>query len=76
MSKIQINGSTLRLIRELKGIPHGKFALKVGISPSYLTNIEAGRKQPAPDVMHSIAKALDINVWEITYTLPDMAVAA
>lgn len=75
MSKIQINGSTLRLIRDLKGIPHGKFAIKCGISPGYLTNIEAGRKQPAPDVMHDIAKALEVDVWEITYTLPEQVAA-
>lgn len=75
MSKIQINGSTLRLIRELKGIPHGKFAIQCQVSPGYLTNIEAGRKQPRPEIMHTIAKELGVNVWEITYTLPELVAA-
>lgn len=75
MSKIQINGATLRLIRELKGIPHGKFAIQCQVSPSYLTNIEAGRKQPRPEIMHTIAKELGVNVYEITYTIPDLVAA-
>lgn len=75
MSKIQINGATLRLLRDLKGIPHGKFAIQCQISPGYLTNIEAGRKQPSPEIMHVIAKELAVDVWEITYTVPELVAA-
>jgi transcriptional regulator with XRE-family HTH domain len=74
MSKLQIHGPAVRTIREkVKGIPHGKFAVQCGFSPAYLTNIEAGRKQPRPELMHTIAKELGVDIWEITYTIPEQA---
>lgn len=75
MSKIQINGATLKLIRDLKGIPAGKFAIQCGFTPSYLSHIESGKKQPTPEVMHIIARELRVDVWEITYTVPELVAA-
>lgn len=62
----KINGQAVRSMRELLGVKHGVFAIDVGISPGYLTNIEAGRKQPAPDVQRAIAQRLGVPLDAIT----------
>ncbi|MER7070941.1 helix-turn-helix transcriptional regulator [Terrabacter sp. NPDC000476] len=68
-SKRMIHGPAVRAIREALGIKHGEFAIRCNISPGYLTNIEAGRKQPAPDVASEIAKALGVPLDAIAYSI-------
>lgn len=64
------NGTAVRALREALGVKHGKFAVDCLISPGYLTNIEAGRKQPAPDVTRRIADRLGVELDAITYPAP------
>ena len=54
------NGSAIKALRERSGWKVGKFATAVGISSSYLSNIEAGRKKASPDVIRKIADTLDV----------------
>lgn len=61
------NGATVRAMREALGIRHGVFAVDCLISPGYLTNIEAGRKQPSPAVARQIAQRLGVHLDAITY---------
>lgn len=70
------NGGTVRAIREALGIRQGAFARDVLISAGYLSNIEAGRKQPPPDVVKRIADRLGVFVDDITYPVPEPAAAA
>jgi transcriptional regulator with XRE-family HTH domain len=73
-SKRMIHGPAVRAIREALGIKHGEFAIRCDISPGYLTNIEAGRKQPAPDVAQTLAKNLGVPLDAIAYVV-ELAVA-
>lgn len=66
MTVRRLNGPTVRALREALGITHGHFAIDVGISPGYLSNIEAGRKQPAPAVMRAMADRLGVPLDAIT----------
>lgn len=52
-------GATLRLIRRREGWDLGPFATKIGISYSYLSNIEAGRKPLTDILLARAAKVLD-----------------
>lgn len=70
------NGAAIRALREAVGIKHGVFAVDCLISPGYLTNIEAGRKQPSPDVVRRIATRLGVELDAITYPAPAEDVAA
>ena len=69
------NGATVRAMREALGIRHGVFAVDCLISPGYLTNIEAGRKQPSPVVARRLAQRLGVELDAITYPIAQ-AVAA
>ncbi|MCW2542822.1 MAG: family transcriptional regulator [Frankiales bacterium] len=52
-------GATLRLVRRREGWDLGPFATKIGISYSYLSNIEAGRKPLTDILLARAAKLLD-----------------
>lgn len=55
-------GNKLRRIRERKGIGLRELAARVGISPSYLCNIERGKfPPPAKDKLRAIARELDLD---------------
>jgi plasmid maintenance system antidote protein VapI len=60
-------GETLRTIRKIKGWDLGPFATKIGISYSYLSNIEAGRKRLTPQLLARVATVLDVPQMAITH---------
>lgn len=65
------NGQTIRALREALGIKHGDFARDVQVSTGYLSNIEKGARQPAPDVIRRIASRLGVGIDAITYPVTD-----
>lgn len=78
MTTRQANGASIRALREAIGIRHADFARKVGIaargkpiSLGYLTNIEKGRKQPAPDLLRAMADQLGVSLDAITFVVQD-----
>lgn len=70
------NGASIRALREALGIRHGDLARDLDISAGYLTNIEAGRKQPSPAVVRAIANRLGVSIDAITSPPPIAAVPA
>ncbi len=65
----QHTGASLRAHRERRGYKLGPFATKLGISYSYLSNIEAGRK-PLTDVLLARAATL-LELDQIAIKIPD-----
>ena len=55
---MQVNPAALTAIRERSGYKKSKFASLVGISPSYLTEMEKGDKPGSADVIKRMADAL------------------
>lgn len=76
MEQRRTNGPAVRVIRELTGIRHGQLARRVEIDPGYLTKIEAGSRQPSPEVIVRIANALGVSLEVITYPVTVMELAA
>lgn len=54
------NGLTIRCFRIKDGLKPGEFASKADISYAHLDNIENERKEASVEVLHRIAKALDV----------------
>ena len=48
-------GEALRLIRTIKGYKAKEIAEKLGISPSYLSQIETGQKKPSFELIENFA---------------------
>lgn len=67
MAQRGTNGAAVKAIREALGVPQGVLARDVIVSQGYLSNIEAGRKQPDPAVVRRIADRLGVTVDAITY---------
>lgn len=61
-------------MRLLLGTPQQAFAISCGITPGYLSNIEAGRKQPADDLVKRLANELGVDIHEITYVVSSEAI--
>lgn len=53
-------GTTIRVMREMRGYRPDDFASTIGISRPYLANIEAGRKHLTEVLLARAAKALDV----------------
>ena len=52
-------GQHLRLQREKLGIPTEDFAKRIGVSRSYITLIEVGRRVPSKKLISKIAHELE-----------------
>lgn len=62
------NGAAIKAIRQARGWRTNAFARAIDISPSYLSNIEAGRKGALPETLDRIAAALGVPVAAISST--------
>jgi transcriptional regulator with XRE-family HTH domain len=60
-----ILGRNIRQLRTDRNLSQADLAEKAGISITFLSNIERGNKWPYPDTLLSLAKALNIEVYEL-----------
>jgi len=66
MAKRLIDGeSPVRVWREHRGLTQADLAAAIGMTASYLSQIEAGRKTPAIDVYRSLATALNVSLDDL-----------
>lgn len=74
---VAVNAAALRHIRRLTGVGVVALAREAGVSPAYLSNLEAGRKRAAsPAVFRALCNALRIeDVRALMATPGDRAVA-
>lgn len=56
----------IKRIRKIKGLKQGELAKTVGISQTYLCELENSRKSnPSKDVLMRIAKSLEVSISEL-----------
>jgi len=60
-------GEALRLIRVYHDLKQNKAATKLGISTSYLSEIEAGTKVPTLEIIQRYSKEFDLPVSSIMF---------
>lgn len=53
-------GKAIKALRKKKDLNQGEFSKRIGITQSYLSGIEKGRKKPSIEVVESIAKAIGV----------------
>jgi len=53
-------GNAIKDLRQQKGFKQTDFAVKCGLSQSYLSSIEQGKKEPTLGILKQIATALSI----------------
>lgn len=59
-----VDGEAVRILRELRGIKSEAFAERIGVSGSYLRDIETGRRMLKRNeaLIHTIARELNVPV--------------
>ena len=58
-------GRTIKALRAQRGMDRKEFAELAGLSYSYLSEIENGKKKPAENIQHAIAKSLKYEVADL-----------
>ncbi len=54
-------GERLRMIRKLRGFTQAEFAERLGVSKSFVTNCECGRREPSNRNLISMARILNVS---------------
>lgn len=68
-------GKKIKTLRESRGWTQGKLATKAGISPSYVPDLESGKKCPSVELLDSICFAFGITLADFfTETKTEMIV--
>lgn len=65
-------GDRVRALREQAGLSTNKFALMVGLSKSFIIQIEHGRRNISLDTIERIAAGLNMSVWNCSRALRRM----
>ena len=60
-------GEALRLIRVIEGIKANNMAKELGISPSYLSLIENGKKRPSVELIEKFADVIGVRASQIMF---------
>ena len=55
----KINGLDIKIARLKAGLGQYDLAARLGIPPSRLSEIESGRRKPAPEIVEQLFKILD-----------------
>ena len=55
-----MNGQALKLIRQFHNVKQGQLAIEIGISNSYLSEIESGKKEVTLDLLKKYADYFNI----------------
>lgn len=58
-------GSRIRDRRQQLGLTVRGFAARIGVAPPFVTDIEADRRRPGPEVLDKIAETLGIPLAEL-----------
>lgn len=72
----EINGSSLRTVRELVGLSTRELAARAGCAYGTVTNLEiglVGADRASPALQRKLADALGVKLDAITYPVPEAA---
>ena len=76
MSNRKAHGPAIRAIREALGVTQDTLAVSCGISPSHMSRIESGEKQPSERLVSAICLRLGVKKDAVTYSTIEEKVSA
>lgn len=65
-------GTALKIIRRFHNIKQNDFALKTGLSPSYVSEIENGKKEPTLEIIQKYSEFFGIPASSILFFSEEM----
>lgn len=76
MSTRNLNGATVRVLREALGISQRDLAARCGISQGSLSNVERGVNGASPELARKLADGMGVPLESITYPAAEFAPVA
>jgi len=76
MTTRKAHGPAIRAIRKALGVTQDDLAISCDVTPGYMSNVEAGKKQPSEALVSAISLRLGVPKDAITYTVEAGAKAA
>ncbi len=73
MSKTMDIGKNIKILRVSAGLKQKELASNVDVSPSYLSLIEAGKKEPSLSLLKKISDILNVPVGYLLWEAMDQA---
>jgi transcriptional regulator with XRE-family HTH domain len=64
-------GDQLRQLRHGRGATLGETAIRAGVSPQYLSEMERGVKDPSSEMIAAVAGALDVTLVDLTLAVAE-----
>lgn len=61
----KVFGAEMRRLRKEAGLKTTEFAKYVGVTPTYISNLELGNRKPSPQLAERIANAFDLKVSDM-----------
>ena len=61
----------IKVWREYRGLTQQELAQAAGISASFLSQIEAGKREGTTAVLQTIARAMDLTLDDVVYNPPE-----
>ena len=58
-------GQRIQILRKKCKLTQEQFAEKIGIDPKNVSKIENGNNYPSPETLTAIARALDVDIYEL-----------
>lgn len=76
MTTRNLNGATVRVVRELLGISQEDLGARCGITQGALSNIERGIHGTSPETNRKLAEGMGVPLESITYPVAEPVAAA
>lgn len=72
MNDNKMLNETLRLIRLVHGLKGKELAMQLGVSPSYLSEIESARKTPSTELLFKYSQIFNIHLSTLLFFAEEM----
>jgi len=69
MTTRKAHGPAIRAIRKALGVTQDDLAISCDVTPGYMSNVEAGKKQPSETLVTAISLRLGVPKDAISYTI-------
>jgi len=76
MTTRKAHGPAIKALRKALGVTQDDLAISCDVTPGYMSNVEAGKKQPSEKLVTLICARLGIDKDAITYSIDTHELAA
>ena len=73
MEASEVLGQNIKKVRKRLGLSQEHLAYKAGVSRSFMSDCETGRRNPTVEIISRLSAALEVQATELVEGIPDRA---